>query len=127
KPGAIVTSPFFISGKRVAGLPARIMASLLMLALAIPVAHAGSREQALQIHNRIAGVPPTETVLQQMAAQIDAGQTAEVVKIAMNTEAFYSVTLKNMATPWTNREQTLFAPLNDYTSTVIGLVRDNAD
>ena len=28
-------------------------------------------------------------------------------------------------TPWTNREQTVFAPLNDYTATVIGMVRDD--
>src|SRR5690606_12995913 len=34
---------------------------------------------------------------------------------------------KNMAAPWTNREQTVFVPLNDYTATVIGLVRDNDD
>lgn len=100
---------------------------LLALTLAATDANAGSREQALQIHNRVAGVPPTEAVLLQMAAQIDAGQTAEAVKIAMNNEAFYSVTLKNMATPWTNRDQTVFAPLNDYVATVIGLVRDNAD
>lgn len=100
---------------------------LLALTLAATDADAGSREQALQIHNRVAGVPPTEAVLLQMAAQIDAGQTAEAVKIAMNNEGFYSVTLKNMATPWTNRDQTVFAPLNDYVATVIGLVRDNAD
>ncbi|QEY19045.1 hypothetical protein D0C16_14330 [Cellvibrio sp. KY-GH-1] len=100
---------------------------LLALTLAATDANAGSREQALQIHNRVAGVPPTEAVLLQMAAQIDAGQTAEAVKIAMNNEAFYSVTLKNMATPWTNRDQTVFAPLNDYVATIIGLVRDNAD
>lgn len=100
---------------------------LLALTLAATDANAGSREQALQIHNRVAGVPPTEAVLLQMAAQIDAGQTAEAVKIAMNNEGFYSVTLKNMATPWTNRDQTVFAPLNDYVATVIGLVRDNAD
>ncbi len=100
---------------------------LLAFTLAATDANAGSREQALQIHNRVAGVPPTETVLLQMAAQIDAGQTAEAVKIAMNNEAFYSVTLKNMATPWTNRDQTVFAPLNDYVATIIGLVRDNAD
>ncbi len=100
---------------------------LLALTLAATDANAGSREQALQIHNRVAGVPPTEAVLLQMAAQIDADQTAEAVKIAMNNEAFYSVTLKNMATPWTNRDQTVFAPLNDYVATVIGLVRDNAD
>src|SRR5689334_17250089 len=27
--------------------------------------------------------------------------------------------------PWTNRDQTVFAPLNDYVATVIGMVRDN--
>lgn len=62
-----------------------------------------------------------------MTSAIDAGQVADAVRIAMNNEAFYSVTLKNMATPWTNRDRTVFAPLNDYTATVIGLVRDDAD
>ena len=32
-----------------------------------------------------------------------------------------------MITPWTNEEQTVFAPLNDYTATVIGIVRDEYD
>lgn len=90
-------------------------------------AEAGSREQALQIHNRVAGVPPSETVLLQMAAFLDANKPNKAVELAMDNEGFYSVVLKNMATPWTNREQTVFAPLNDYTATVIGLVRDNAD
>lgn len=89
--------------------------------------YAGAREQALQIHNRIAGVPPSAAVLAEMTSAIDAGQVADAVRIAMNNEAFYSVTLKNMATPWTNRDRTVFAPLNDYTATVIGLVRDDAD
>lgn len=88
---------------------------------------AGTREQALQIHNRVAGVPPTEAVLLQMAAFLDAGQPDKAVALAMDNESFYSVVLKNMATPWTNRAQTVFAPLNDYTATVIGLVRDNQD
>ena len=43
----------------------------------------------------------------------------------MDNPAFYSVTLKNLVTPWTNREQTVFAPLNDYSATVIGMVRDD--
>ncbi|MEJ0008508.1 MAG: hypothetical protein WDM77_19635 [Steroidobacteraceae bacterium] len=29
--------------------------------------------------------------------------------------------------PWTNRDQTVFAPLNDYVATFIGMVRDDAD
>lgn len=88
---------------------------------------AGTREQALQIHNRVAGVPPSESVLLQMTAFLDAGQPDKAVGLAMDNESFYSVVLKNMVTPWTNREQTVFAPLNDYTATVIGLVRDNQD
>ena len=43
------------------------------------------------------------------------------------SSGFYSVMLKNFATPWTNRDQTVFAPLNDYTATVIGMVRDDKD
>ena len=105
----------------------RFATGLLVFTLSSAFAQAGSREQAVQIHNRVAGVPPSESVLLQMAAQIDANQVAEAVKIAMNNESFYSVTLKNMATPWTNRDQTVFAPLNDYTATIIGLVRDDAD
>ncbi|MDZ4261534.1 MAG: hypothetical protein U1B30_04275 [Pseudomonadota bacterium] len=105
----------------------RFATGLLVFTLGSSLAQAGSREQAVQIHNRVAGVPPSEAVLLQMAAQIDADQVAEAVKIAMNNESFYSVTLKNMATPWTNRDQTVFAPLNDYTATIIGLVRDDAD
>jgi hypothetical protein len=42
----------------------------------------------------------------------------------MDDSAFYNVTLKNFATPWTNRDQSVFAPLNDYTATVIGMIRD---
>jgi len=100
---------------------------LLALALIAGNSHAGSREQALQIHNRIAGVPPSSTVLAQMATEIDAGRVADAVRIAMDNEAFYSVTLKNLATPWTNRDRTVFAPLNDYTATVIGLVKNDED
>lgn len=100
---------------------------LLALTLIASSSYAGSREQALQIHNRIAGVPPSPAVLAQMATEIDAGRVADAVRIAMENEAFYSVTLKNLATPWTNRDRTVFAPLNDYTATVIGLVKNDED
>ena len=45
----------------------------------------------------------------------------------MNNSAFYSVTLKNWATPWTNEAMDTFAPLNDYSATVVGIVRDEVD
>jgi hypothetical protein len=45
--------------------------------------------------------------------------------IATNDPAFFNNTIRNLAMPWTNRDQTVFAPLNDYVATVIGMVRDN--
>jgi len=48
-------------------------------------------------------------------------------KSSPRSSQFYTTTLKNFATPWTNRDQTVFAPLNDYVATVIGMVRDDVD
>jgi hypothetical protein len=98
---------------------------LASCALASITTHAGSREQAKRLHDRLAGTPPTAAVLDAMAADIAAGKAIDAAFRAMESTAFYNVTLKNFATPWTNREQTVFAPLNDYTATVIGMVRDD--
>jgi hypothetical protein len=88
-------------------------------------AHAGTAEQAVRIHNRIAGVPPSATVLANMVSALNANDTATAAKYATDNPNFYNVTLKNFAAPWTNRDQTVFVPLNDYTATVIGMVRDD--
>ena len=99
-------------------------ASALAVQIATP-AFAGPREQAQRIYERIAGVPPSPAVLDQMAVKTAAGDLAGAAAIATDASTFYSVTLKNFVTPWTNRDQTVFAPLNDYTATVIGMVRDD--
>ena len=102
-----------------------LSAALLCCALgATGLAGAGPREQAKRIHERITGVAPSAGVLDQMADLLP-GDPTGAANIAMNSSAFYNVTLKNLVTPWTNREQTVFAPLNDYTATVIGMVRDD--
>ncbi|RBW50258.1 hypothetical protein DS878_06065 [Marinobacter sp. F3R11] len=90
-------------------------------------AGAGPREQAKRIHDRIAGVPPSESVLDLMEGYITDGNALEAADLAMDDPAFYDATLKNFAAPWTNEAMTPFVPLNDYTATVIGLVRDEAD
>ena len=98
------------------------------IALAVQIAtpaFAGPREQAERIYERIAGVPPSAALLDQMATKTAAGDRAGAAAIATDASTFYSVTLKNFVTPWTNRDQTVFAPLNDYTATVIGMVRDD--
>jgi hypothetical protein len=45
----------------------------------------------------------------------------------MDNPAFYSVTLRNWVAPWTNEDADVFVALNDYTATVIGMVRDDID
>ncbi len=99
---------------------------LCVVALAVPaLAQADARSQAKRMHDRLAGVPPSESVLSTMAADIAAGRPTDAAMTAMQNRAFYDVTLKNFAMPWTNRDQTVFAPLNDYVATVIGMVRDD--
>lgn len=73
------------------------------------------------MYDRIAGVPASDIILNQMTAT-DPNSAA---LLATQDPSFYNNTIRNMATPWTNRDQTVFAPLNDYTATVIGMVRDN--
>ncbi len=112
-----------------------VVVGLLTASLAAP-AYAGYREQAKRIHDRLAGVPPTDEILQDMenaldpALPCDAGLTTTcdadgAARIAMNNVSFYNVTLKNFAAPWTNRDQSVFVPLNDYIATVIGMIRDD--
>ena len=103
-------------------------AALLLTQLAI-CAHAGPNEQAKRIYERIAGEPPAPAVLSQMATAISGspGQAGLLAAAAIATSApsFYNVTLKNLVIPWTNRDQTVFAPFNDYAATVIGMTRDD--
>lgn len=89
---------------------------------------AGSLEQAKRIHDRLAGVPPSESVLLLMKEDIDNNPSNGLMlaaERAMDNDGFYNVTLKNWAAPWTNRDFDVFVPLNDYIATVIGIVRDS--
>jgi hypothetical protein len=81
-----------------------------------------SADQATRIYNRIAGIPPSAAVLANMMAATDPVSAA---LIATQDPAFYNNTIRNLAAPWTNRSQSVFVPLNDYTATVVGMVRDD--
>ena len=107
--------------------PRRPVAGIFALLLfAAAPAHAGSREQAKRIHDRLNGTPPAQALLDSMQADIDASNPLNAAYKAIDNPNgdFYSIVLKNFVTPWTNRDQTVYAPLNDYTATVIGMVRD---
>lgn len=103
----------------------------LLYVLATPVAHANARDQAKRIHDRITGVPPSNSFLDSYAIDADSNGELDspetVATEALKHSAFYTVTLKNMIAPATNEEQTVFTPLNDYTATAIGIIRDDLD
>ncbi|MBS0378260.1 MAG: hypothetical protein JSS29_07230 [Proteobacteria bacterium] len=105
-----------------------VAASVLLL-MQVGTAHAGPAEQAKRIYERLVGEEPSATTLQSMTQAITAtpGQQGLLNAAAIATQQpdFYNVVVKNMVTPWSNRDQTVFAPLNDYTATVIGMVRDD--
>jgi hypothetical protein len=99
--------------------------TLMCAALSSINVHAAiTAEQARRIHDRLTGVPPSSTTLQSM---MNAADELAAANIAMNHPAFYNAKLKNWVTPWTNRDGNQFAPLNDFTATVIGLIRDGSD
>lgn len=108
---------------------------ILLVALLIfsSAASADSRTQAKRMHDRLAGVPPTEQTLNDMVALLPGNPVAAAL-LAIDNKNFYNVTLKNFITPWTNEAQSVFpsdadteGTLNDYTATVIGIIRDDRD
>src|SRR5450432_3262230 len=121
--------PMMQSARRTAVTPnlvaravrATICAGALVLVGANALAANPNADQATRIYNRIAGVPPSAAQLAQMTAT----DPVSAALIATQDAAFYNNTIRNMAAPWTNRNQSVFVPLNDYTATVVGMVRDN--
>jgi hypothetical protein len=105
----------------------RLGVVFLLAALVAASGWADTRDQAKRIHDRIAGVPPDDTLLATMATAIGNNNAVGAALMATDAPEFYSVTLKNWASPWTNRDFSVFVPLNDYTATIIGMVRDDED
>ena len=117
------------------GLMRVALPALLTVMLTAP-ASAQTREQTKRIYDRLAGVPPTETVLNDMTGNTGTDPVCQLngvsgakcaAYMAMENPSFYNVTLKNFAAPWTNRDRSVFVPLNDYVATVIGMIGDDID
>ncbi len=83
------------------------------------------RERAKKIHDRLVGAPPDPGTLNLMETDVMNGDLMGAAARAMTHPDFYRVSLKNWVTPWTNVDRTAIAPLNDYSATVIGMIRDD--
>jgi len=106
----------------------RFGVAVLLVSLFATVASAGPRERAKHLHDRLVGIPPSPEVLDDMADLLETEDPVDALAaadLAMENPTFYDTALKNFVTPWTNVDQSVFAELNDYTATVIGMIRDD--
>lgn len=99
----------------------------VMATMCCMTSYAGVREQAKTMHDRIAGVPPSEAVLLEMALHLETDDYLAAADIAMANDAFLNATIASWVAPWTNRDQDPFVDLNDYIATVAGIIRDDID
>src|SRR6266850_2398575 len=100
------------------------LAVISSLAAPQALADAAARSKAVLLHQRLTGVPPTAADLNTMEPLI-ASDPLSAAALATGKPQFYNVTLKNMFLPATNRDQSVFVPLNDYVVTAIGMIKDD--
>jgi hypothetical protein len=100
------------------------LSGAIMLALNVS-AYAGPREEAFYIYNRLNGTPPDRTTLDRMSELIAADKRLEAAAIATDQPNFYNLILKSFVSPWTNEDENVNVPLNDFSATIIGIVRDD--
>jgi hypothetical protein len=103
------------------------LAALAAFSIVAMPALAGTAEraQAVLLYTRLTGAPPSAADLTTMETDIVGGQTAAAAAVATAQPQFYNVTLRNIFAAESNRDQSVFVPLNDYTVTAIGMVHDD--
>lgn len=83
--------------------------------------------KAQEIHQRITSnkTPITNPVLAEMEKLINAGDSVGAAALATTDPSFYNITVRDFAAKMSNRDETINTPLNDFTATIVGAVRDN--
>jgi hypothetical protein len=126
-----IKTPIKLEGARLARAPAVGALSALALLSMLASPHAAAQatmtpaQQAVLLHTRLTGVPPSATVLSQMTADITGGNLEGAAALATSQPQFYNVTLRNIFAAESNRDGSVFVPLNDYIVTAIGMVHDD--
>ncbi len=83
-------------------------------------------KKAQDIFQRLTGVktPIYDPVLREMEKKIISGDSIGAAALATQDSRFYNITVRDFASKMSNRAETITTPLNDFTATVIGAVRD---
>lgn len=86
-------------------------------------------KKAQTIYTRMTGVktPIDNPVIGQMADLMDQNQSFQAADLASKDPNFLNITVRDMASKMSTREEVISAPLSDFTATFIGVVRDGVD
>jgi hypothetical protein len=124
-----IKTPFKLEGARQARAPAALCALALISLLGSRGAAAqtppSNAQQGVLLYTRITGVPPTGQTLATVTTSAAASDFASIATLALQQPQFYNVTLRNIFAAESNRDNSVFVPLNDYIVTAIGMVHDD--
>lgn len=101
----------------------------LFLGLQALPSRASDQDIAMQMYEHMTGIRPmsTDKDLQQMIPLIAKGDRAGAARLLTALPSFYQTTVRNMVTPWSNKDRSISEPFNDFHALIIGAVRDNLD
>jgi hypothetical protein len=83
------------------------------------------RAEAVLLYSRLTGAPPSATDLTTMETALVNSQPEQAAAVGTSAPNFYNVVLRNLFAAESNRDQSVFVPLNDYIVTAIGMVHDD--
>lgn len=85
------------------------------------------RIKAQDIFQRITGIktPIYDPILTQMVERLNANDPVGAAALATNDFRFINITVRDFASKMSNRAETINVPMNDFTATVMGVVRDD--
>lgn len=83
--------------------------------------------RAQEIYRRLTGAntPIYDPILKEMENYLKAGNPVAAAAIATNQPGFYNRVLVDFASKMSNRDETINVPLNDFSASIVGAVRDN--
>lgn len=95
--------------------------------VALETGQAASELTHVQRLERLLGskINPQDPSLSNIMGLFNQGQVEEALRQASYLDSFYKITVKNFATRMSVRSEEVSAPLNDFSATIIGIVRDD--
>jgi hypothetical protein len=84
------------------------------------------RKRAQEIHSRLTGIktPISNPILGEMESLLNVGDSVGAAAKVTSDPSFINITVRDFAAKMSNRDETINLPLNDFTATVVGIVRD---